>query len=338
MPMLEIAAVIPCYNGARFLEGAIESVLRQTRPVAQLIVVDDGSTDDSVAIVERFRAAGHPVRSIVAERNGGPATARNLGIAAAREPLVAFLDADDRWEPHHCATVASLLEAHTDAVLASGRIRAIDDDVEAEDAGTAVAGDAAADAECAPVLEAMLFDNLVPQSAAIVRRDALLAVGGYTDGLRHSEDYDLWLRLAHGHPFIRSGATTCIRLMHPAQATNQALKMFVGAWESRARYLDFAARHGGLPLGAERYQAICTRAYERDLTWAWQSRSLSQLRGVLALSPLVPGGDGVRRRWTRRMVALWPLWRSAAYCWDALPETWRRAASGARTRGAPSPA
>ncbi|HEX6630377.1 MAG TPA: hypothetical protein VF048_04765, partial [Gemmatimonadaceae bacterium] len=159
----------------------------------------------------------------------------------------------------------------------------------------------------------------------------------YTDGLRHSEDYDLWLRLAHGHPFIRSGATTCTRLVHPAQATHQAMKMFVGAWESRLRYVDFAARHGGLPLGAERYEAICTRAYERDLTWAWQSRSLAQLRGVLAMSPLVPGGDAVRRRWTRRMVALWPLWRSAAYCWDALPETWRRAASAARARGAPSP-
>lgn len=329
--MRDTTVVMPCYNGARFLHAAITSVLEQTRPVAELVVVDDGSTDESVAVVESYRAAGHPVRSIVVERNGGPATARNIGIASARTPFVAFLDADDRWEPHHCATLVPLLERHRDAALAFARWRVVDQDAPTPSVHVPTDQLAAAEVVCAPMLETMLYDNLVLQSAVVVRRDALLTSGGYTDGLRYSEDYDLWLRMAHGRPFVRSNATTCIRVLHPAQATHQALKMFTGAWEARTRYAAFAQNAGGA-IPANRYRTICVEAYERDLVWAWQSRSLTLLRGVLGLSRLVPGGDAVRRRWTRRMLALWPLWRSAAYCWDALPASWRRL----RTGGPPS--
>src|SRR5687768_16089587 len=108
--MSSTAVVIPCYNGAAFIGDAIASTLRQSRPVAEVIVVDDGSSDDSVAIVRAFAAQGRPVRSIVVERNGGPATARNIGIAAATTPLVAFLDADDCWDEHHCAALVAAIE------------------------------------------------------------------------------------------------------------------------------------------------------------------------------------------------------------------------------------
>ncbi len=319
--MLDIGVVIPCYNGAAFIDNAIRSVLAQSRPVASIVVVDDASTDESVAIARSYATSGYPVSVIPAERNGGPATARNIGVSATKEPLVAFLDADDRWEPDHCATVASLLERHPEVVLAFGRTRTVSDGV--PEASTAPLPTGPAGARCAFLLEDLLYDNMVPQSAVIVRRGALQKVGGYTDGLRHSEDYDLWLRLAHGHPFASTDAATCIRLMHEEQATNQALKMYTGAWEARDRYHSFAQRSGGaIPI--ERYRTICMGAFERDLQWAWQSRSLKLLKGVLDLSDLVPGGDVVRRRWTRRMVAYWPLWRSAAYIWDVLPDQWRQ--------------
>lgn len=330
--MPDIAAIIPCFNGASFLDGAIRSVLRQSRPVSEIVVVDDASTDDSAAIADAYRVAGHPVRFLRMERNGGPATARNAGIAAVSAPFVAFLDADDRWEEHHCGSLSSLLERHPRATLAFGRVRPADLD-DGEGSAAVVPGRVG---EPRMMLEELLFDNFMPQSAVMARREALLSVGGYTDGLRYSEDYDLWLRMAHGQQFVCSGEASCIRGAHPGQATHQSLKMYQGAWQARERYSQFASRAGG-EMPAERYRAICAVAYERDLSWAWQSRSLTVLRGTLALSPLVPGGGDVRRRWALRMVTIWPLWRSAAYLWDALPSSWRSAVRARLQFGRPAP-
>ena len=91
-----ISVVIPCYNGARFLEQALASVREQTRPVDEVIVVDDGSTDDSADIARR---AG--VTCLSLEENMGPGASRNRGIALCRGEIVAFLDCDDYWMPEH---------------------------------------------------------------------------------------------------------------------------------------------------------------------------------------------------------------------------------------------
>lgn len=318
--MSNTAVVIPCYNGAAFIGDAVASALRQSRPVAEIIVVDDGSTDDSVAVVEAMGATGHPVRSITVERNGGPATARNVGIAAAAAPFVAFLDADDRWDEQHCASLLAALDRHPDASLAFARTRAVDSLGLNLSAGLAPT---IAATTWAHLLEPLLFDSPIPQSAVIARRERLLAAGGYTDGLRHSEDYDLWLRMAHSHPFVEVHATTCLRGAHPGQATHQALKMYRGAWEARARYRAYAERNGS-SVPADRYEDICARAFDRDLGWAWQSRDRGLVVGVLDLAPLVPGGEDVRRRWAAKLATVWPVWRSAAYVWDTLPSGVRR--------------
>lgn len=323
--MSDVAVIIPCYNGAAFIEGAIRSVLAQTRPVKRIVVVDDVSSDRSVAVAEAFREAGAPVSVIVADRNGGPASARNIGIAATDEPLLAFLDADDRWTPHHCATLVPLLERHPDAALAFSRVRQVPLDSIGHPTVELDWEPSADDGQCGPILEELLYDNPVAQSAVIVRRPALEGVGGYLAGLRHSEDYDLWLRLAHSSPFVWTSAVTCTRMMHEDQATNQSLRMYTGAWKARARYRTFAEQAGAI-VAEQRYRQICMDAYDRDLQWAWQSRSLSLLCEVLQLARMVPGGEIVKRRWTRRVVAYWPIWRAAALVWDLLPEGVRRRA------------
>src|SRR5258705_5670466 len=104
---MSISAVIPCFNAAPWLRAAIESALGQSRPVAELIVVDDGSTDCSRAI-----ASEYPVRILRVPENRGHASARNLALREAAHDMVAWLDADDFWDPHHCAVVVPLLEAH----------------------------------------------------------------------------------------------------------------------------------------------------------------------------------------------------------------------------------
>jgi glycosyltransferase involved in cell wall biosynthesis len=105
-----VSVVIPCYNGARFLREALESALRQTHAPLEVIVVDDGSTDDSVGIAE---AVGSPVR-VIQQAHGGESVARNRGIEEARGDWIGFLDADDLWEP---TKLERQLEAATTGVV-----------------------------------------------------------------------------------------------------------------------------------------------------------------------------------------------------------------------------
>jgi glycosyltransferase involved in cell wall biosynthesis len=110
-----VSVVIPCYNGGRFLRETLESVLQQTHPALEVIVVDDGSTDDSAAIAESY---GPPVR-VIRQQNQGESVARNRGIDEARGEWVAFLDADDVWiseklERQLAAATDDVVAVHTD--------------------------------------------------------------------------------------------------------------------------------------------------------------------------------------------------------------------------------
>ena len=105
---LSVAAVIPLYNGGRYIEAALRSVLAQTVLPDEIIVVNDGSTDDGPAIVARF-AQTHPI-TILTKPNGGQSSARNMGVAHARSDLIAFLDQDDIWYPTHVAELSRPFE------------------------------------------------------------------------------------------------------------------------------------------------------------------------------------------------------------------------------------
>src|SRR5665213_1535655 len=92
---MTVSVVIPAYNAELFIARAIDSVLSQTTPVSEIIVIDDGSTDSTLDLV---RGYGDKVR-LIAQSNGGPARARNVGVAISSGKYVAFLDADDWWDP-----------------------------------------------------------------------------------------------------------------------------------------------------------------------------------------------------------------------------------------------
>ena len=189
---------MPAYNAAGTIAPAIRSVLAQTRSDFELIVVDDGSTDDTARVVEPFREDER--FSLDWQENLGLAGARNTGLAHARGRYVSLLDSDDLWLPSYLETVLGGLEgsgfafAYPDAWVldeASGRIR--------RDTFTRLYGLGEPPRDPAAYLRRLVEVNFV-LVAATVDRGILDEAGGYDETLRAVEDYDLWLRLAvRGH-------------------------------------------------------------------------------------------------------------------------------------------
>jgi glycosyltransferase involved in cell wall biosynthesis len=103
----DCSVIIPTYNRARVIGATIEAILKQTLPPREVIVVDDGSADDTASVVAGYA----PRLTYIRSNNQGPPAARNLGLAAAQMPWLALCDSDDLWEPHHVADIARLAEA-----------------------------------------------------------------------------------------------------------------------------------------------------------------------------------------------------------------------------------
>lgn len=185
-----IAVVIPSYNHARFLAGAIDSVLAQTLPAAEIIAVDDASTDDTVAVAARYPA----VRLLRQPVNRGLSAARNLGAASANSRFVLFLDADDRLLPGALARSAACMAMHPGAAFVYGAHRRVDD------ALRPISGAIHIPVGPRP-FEDFLHTNVVGMiAAALFDRSILIAAGGFDPSLSACEDYDLFLRLARDHP------------------------------------------------------------------------------------------------------------------------------------------
>ena len=302
-----VSAVLPCHNGERYLRDAIESVRRQTRPVDEVIVVDDGSKDGSAALAEQLGAT-----VVRLSPNRGPSAARNAGIRAASGDTVAFLDADDVWLPRHCERLVSLLEAHSSTVLAFGGFRVLGG------GATLSRDDDPSGGAPFSALVPLLRRNFVLQSAAVVDRGAVMKVGAYDESIRYAEDCDLWLRLAQTGPFVGSREVTTERRLHEAQATNSLLKMRASAWEVRARAMMRAqdvqaAQASSAPLAA--MGAALLDAWSLELEEAWNSGRTDLLDLTLSLHEQVPGSEALLRSWQRRRRFIWPARTLARAAW-----------------------
>src|SRR5690242_7245717 len=193
---LSVVAVIPLYNGERYIAETLESVLAQTRMPNEIIVVNDGSKDDGSAIVEKFESRG--VR-LLNKPNGGQGSARNLGVASSTSDLICFLDQDDLWYPNH---VEVLLKAYKHA-LASDQGRelgwAYGNLDEIDENGMFVSErflDRLGSTHPKTSLEDCLSqDMFVLPGASVVSRAAFDAVGGFDEAFRGYEDDDLFLRI-----------------------------------------------------------------------------------------------------------------------------------------------
>lgn len=212
-----ISVVIPLYNKASSVAQTLESVLAQTCPPDEIIVIDDGSTDNGSDVVERFIESG--VR-LIKQSNQGVSSARNRGLEEASSPYVAFLDADDYWLPEHLETAIDLLKQWPEACLVStSHFIKRDGHMFAARSGLQDGWVGVVDNffEC--------FANglsLVNSSTACVNRDALLNQGGFPVGVKRGEDIIAWTRLALSGVVVHKAVRTAV---YNQQAGNHSAEL-----------------------------------------------------------------------------------------------------------------
>ena len=204
-----ISIVLPTYNRAVQLEQAIKSVLAQTYQDWELLIIDDGSTDETPEIVKKFREADLRIRYL----NGfhqGVSAARNLGVQHSQGAFIAFLDDDDLWLPEKLDRQMSLFAAHPEwaFVYTQADLRYAD-------------GKPGKPRTPLPVtFEALLGRNMIALPSVLIRKYIIVSLGGFNEAMDVSEDIDLWLRVASRHTFgaIPDALTVC----HQSRDRNDA--------------------------------------------------------------------------------------------------------------------
>ncbi len=188
-----VSVVIPTYNLARLLPDAVASVRAQAWPDLEIIVVDDGSTDETPELLESLSREGG--LRWFRQENAGASAARNRGIREAGKAWVAFLDADDFWHAGKLAAQFEALEREPSAAFSyTDERRRLEDGTEA---------DRASNTSAAPLLAQMLVGNILATPTVLVRRDCFDTVGLFDTSLRTGEDWDMWMRLAAHFESVR---------------------------------------------------------------------------------------------------------------------------------------
>jgi glycosyltransferase involved in cell wall biosynthesis len=221
-PVPTISVVIPCYNAEGYIAATIESVLAQEHPGLEIIVVDDGSSDGSVALVR----ASFPQVRVEQQANQGVAAARNKGIALASGEWIAFVDADDIWLPGKLAAQLEQLAANPDCRMNYCAWKVWPSDAPrptpaylAELAQSA--GERARwDGPSGWVYPDLLLDCVVWTSTVMARRSLFDEIGSFDTSLRLGEDYDLWLRASRVTPILRVVHPYALYRIHPASITH----------------------------------------------------------------------------------------------------------------------
>ncbi len=300
--------VVPTYNGARFLPRCLAAVFAQTLPPAEVVVVDDASTDDPAAVVA---ALGLPVRVVRHPVNRGLPATRNTGIQALNTEFVALLDCDDEWRPGKLAAQMALFAAAPDLDLVYADFaHRHPDGSPAPWQGGLVARHRRWGVPLDPVGDCgyrhgsgvhewlLAKTSFIHPSAAVVRRAALERVGGFDETLRHMEDLDLWVRLGLAGRF---GLVDAVAVDVDQRPDSLGHRLVPAAEHLLRLYAAAADRYPPLPpaLAAEVTDRVAQTHF--DLGWEYGRAGDA------------PGS----RRHLREAVKLRPTWRNRVALWKA---------------------
>ena len=305
-----VSVIIPVYNGECYFARTIESVLAQTYSAMEIVVVDDGSRDSSQDVVARY--LNHTNVRLIAQENAGVAAARNTGIRVAAGEYIALVDQDDLWLTDKLARQVEYLDEHPEIALVHSKIHFIDE-----------AGERIPDPDWAwvaptfgQVLPELVKRNSICTCTVLMRKRALEQAGLFRQELAPADDWDLWLRVAAGHPIGFVDAVTACYRVHQGNESRNLLKM----QEAEIRVVEtFIREHPGAVGNAITRAKLCALYNE--------AAHLLERSGL---------HTEARSYWLRAMrknpVSSTPY---VSLIWGALPVSQRRALSwyGDRVRG-----
>lgn len=222
-----VSVIVPTHNHADYLALAIESVLSQSYPHFEIIVVDDGSTDATGEVLQRYAERIRCVR----QPNRGLSAARNHGLQLARGDLIGLLDADDLYGPEYLLTLVTLLASHPEAGGAYCGFRSIDGNgrLLAHIHSRVVSPDAMHDS--------LLMGNFLGVNTPLIRHSCYRQVGGFDETLRASEDWDIWLRLTRSFRLVGISEPLVFRRDLAQSMSSDPRRMLVSRLQVLAKHL-----------------------------------------------------------------------------------------------------
>jgi len=310
--------VIPLFQKEPYVRRALESVCAQTFPAAEIVVVNDGSHDGGDDVARAFvPPAGGPAVQVIDQPNRGVSAARNAGIAAATQPYVAFLDADDRWEPEFLARMHDLIERCPGALLYGAGFVTTRDGRRLRRYGVVPAEIEGGDPRGGRVdfFRGLAREPVVSASSMVAPKAALERVGGFPEGVTHAEDFLVWAKLALAGPVVLSPEPLAD---YNVGVPGQAVAYWQGGYRARFdilayhRFLaDELRKRAGSPPDAltdsftpYAVGQLETAALQR-LYWG-QFRALAAFVQELSLESLPLGPRGRLARWIARHPQAWP--------------------------------
>ena len=231
----DVTVLMPVRNGARYLEAAVASILAQRLRNFEFIVCDDGSTDDTPDMLARHAARDTRIRVLTLPQPG-LVVALNHGMVEARAAWVARMDADDVAWPDRLAVQLATAAAHPEAAGIGCAWRIIDQNGRPY-------GTMQPPTDPGGIATALIERNCLAHPTMLLRRQAVIAAGGYREAFRHAEDYDLWLRLSERHLLYAVPTPLLDYREHPGQVSRSALEQRIFA-EFGAQVAARARRRG----------------------------------------------------------------------------------------------
>jgi glycosyltransferase involved in cell wall biosynthesis len=278
-----VSVVIPCHNQAQYLGEALESVLQQKDATSEIVVVDDGSSDQTAQVAHRY-----PGVHLVRQSKMGLAAARNAGLRHSRGHYLVFLDADDRLLPGALSSGRASLLASAGAALTTGWFRWIDERGE-------VLRDEQRPQMPTDAYRALLKRNYIWMHAVVMyQRWALDEVGGFDVSLEAAEDYDLFLRIARSYPISHHSAVVAEYRKHrrnmssdPALMLRNALRVLRSQRNALCTRQEKQAYREGIRYWQSAYgMALAKRAWQNLQLRGRRYDGLRDASLLLRLAPL----------------------------------------------------